>query len=62
MAVTKNDVTGDKIKSKANSQAYRDNWDRIFSKKEEIKQEERLKIHEKEVNEIVPEKLVIDET
>jgi hypothetical protein len=29
----KNDVTGDRIASKANSQAYRDGMDRIFGKK-----------------------------
>jgi hypothetical protein len=27
---TKNDITGDKIKSKESSQRYRDNWDIIF--------------------------------
>jgi hypothetical protein len=32
---TKNDVTGDKIKSKIPDQNYRDNWDRIFGKKKE---------------------------
>lgn len=30
----KNDITGDSIKSKNNSDAYRDNWDRIFGKKD----------------------------
>lgn len=35
----RNDVTNDLIKSKGNSQAYRDNWDRIFSKKEETKKD-----------------------
>jgi hypothetical protein len=29
---TRNDVTGDKIQSKVNSDAYRDNWEAIFSK------------------------------
>jgi len=29
---TKNSVTGDKIKSKPNSTAYRSNYDKIFSK------------------------------
>ena len=33
--VSKNDVTGDYIKSKPQSNSYRDNWDKIFSKKEE---------------------------
>jgi hypothetical protein len=35
----KNDVTGDLIKSKTNSNAYSDGWDRIFGKK---KKEEAL--------------------
>jgi len=30
--VSKNDITGDKIKSKSNSEKYRDNYDRIFRK------------------------------
>ena len=29
----KNDVTGDSIRSKASSKAYRDNYDKIFGKK-----------------------------
>ncbi len=28
-----NDVTGDSLKTKASSQAYRDNWDNIFGNK-----------------------------
>lgn len=31
--VAKNDITGDAIKSRTNSQAYEDGWDRIFGKK-----------------------------
>jgi hypothetical protein len=31
---TKNDVTGDSIRSKAPSDKYRDNYDRIFKKKD----------------------------
>ena len=31
---TKNDVTGDVIKSKETNQKYRDNYDRIFKKKD----------------------------
>ena len=27
---TKNDVTGDRLITKASSNAYRDNWDKIF--------------------------------
>ena len=30
---SKNDVTGDAIQTKTNSNVYRDNWDKIFSKK-----------------------------
>jgi len=32
--VSKNDITGDSIKSKTLSQQGRDNWDRIFGKKD----------------------------
>lgn len=32
---TKNDVTGDSIQTKVNSDSYRDNWERIFGKKKE---------------------------
>lgn len=31
----KNDVTGDSIKSKVNSEEYRNNWEAIFKKKKE---------------------------
>lgn len=34
---TKNDVTGDSIRSKSSSKAYRDNYDRIFRKKKKDK-------------------------
>jgi hypothetical protein len=30
---TKNDVTGDEIRTGGNSNAYKDNWDAIFKKK-----------------------------
>ena len=30
---TQNDITGDEIRTKVNSDAYRENWDRIFGKK-----------------------------
>ena len=29
---TKNEVTGDEIRTKGNSTAYKDNWDSIFNK------------------------------
>lgn len=35
----KNDITGAKLQTKPASQAYRDNWDKIFGKKHEQKQE-----------------------
>jgi len=38
---TKNDVTGDSIKTKTNSKKYRDNWDRIFGNKKKEKKDER---------------------
>lgn len=34
MAVATNEHTGAKIKSKVSSQAYLDNWDKIFKKKD----------------------------
>lgn len=34
----KNDVTGDAIKSKVNSEEYRNNWDAIFGKKEKTEE------------------------
>jgi hypothetical protein len=33
---TKNDITGDEIKSKVNSNAYESNYDKIFRSKREI--------------------------
>lgn len=32
---SRNDITGAPIRTKAASKAYKDNWDAIFSKKEE---------------------------
>ncbi len=31
-----NDITGDKLRSKFNTKQYRDNWDAIFAKKEDV--------------------------
>jgi hypothetical protein len=31
--VAKNDITGDSIQTKSSSQRYRDNWEKIFGKK-----------------------------
>ncbi len=33
MTTVKNDITGDNIATKSNSDAYRDGWERIFGKK-----------------------------
>ena len=41
---TKNDVTGDSLITKAPTDAYRANWDAIFKKKEELKEEVRIDI------------------
>ena len=30
---TRNDITGDELRSKTNTKAYEDNWDLIFGKK-----------------------------
>jgi len=32
---SRNDITGDELKSKTNNDKYRDGWDRIFGKKKE---------------------------
>lgn len=37
----KNDATGDTIKTKVTSNAYRDNYDRIFKTKEQKEEEKR---------------------
>lgn len=44
----KNDVTGDRIASKANSQEYRDGMDRIFGKKKAKAESEPLEQGERE--------------
>ena len=35
----RNDITGDAIQTKTNNDAYRDGWDRIFSKPDRTKQQ-----------------------
>lgn len=35
---SKNDITGDEIKSKTTSQKFRDGWDRIFGRKKALKE------------------------
>ena len=37
---TTNDITGDKLITKTNNDAYRDNYDRIFGKKKNVPQQE----------------------
>ena len=37
---TKNDVTGDSLITKASSEAYRNNYDLIFKKKEPVSEEQ----------------------
>lgn len=37
---TRNDVTGQEIKSRTISSAYVDNWDAIFGKKKPVEEEE----------------------
>ena len=41
---SKNDITGDLIKTKESNSAYSEGWDRIFGKKQKIESHE---IHEK---------------
>lgn len=36
---TRNDVTGQEIKSRGNSEEYKNNWDAIFAKKKEVEPE-----------------------
>lgn len=42
---TRNDATGDEIKSKTNTKQYADNWERIFGKKD--KPEEAKEVTDK---------------
>lgn len=44
---SRNDVTGDNLISRSNNDQYRNNWDRIFGKKED-KEEETEKKEDKE--------------
>jgi len=39
--ISKNPITGDEIKSKSNTEKYRDGWDLIFGKKEEKEKKEK---------------------
>ena len=41
---TKNDITNDSLITKAPTDAYRANWDNIFNKKQELKEEVHVNI------------------
>ena len=47
MAVAKNDITGDSIKTGANSKKFNDNWDRIFLKHYKEKKNKHIPKHSK---------------
>jgi len=51
---TKNDITGDAIKTKAPSKQYRDNYEMIFSKDKQAKQipTETLKVFENDTTKV----------
>ena len=34
--VTKNDITGDELRSKTSTDKFRDNWDGVFSKEQSV--------------------------
>lgn len=54
---TKNDVTGDSIKSKVSDDKYREGWDRIFGNKNKILNESLVGIaHDKKNNRTVKSK------
>ncbi len=40
--MTNNDITGDTIHTRPNSKEYRDNWDKIFGKKESEGSDDRV--------------------
>lgn len=37
---TKNEITGDSLITRASSEAYRNNWDKIFGKKKDKQEQE----------------------
>jgi hypothetical protein len=52
--MSKNDITGDEIKSKPSTEKYRENYDKIFgNKKYNISSEEQCEENDSEI-EIVP--------
>lgn len=46
---SRNDITGDELKSKTNNDKYRDGWERIFGKKDDKKPED-IKDNDKKDN------------
>lgn len=38
---TKNEITGDSLITRASSEAYRSNWDKIFGKKKDKQEQEK---------------------
>lgn len=49
---TKNDVTGDTIQTKISSDLYRQNWDKIFGKKNKKKKKDEQRASERKVPEV----------
>ena len=49
MAAAKNDITGDSIKTGANSKKFNDNWDRIFLKQPKEKKHKDITNYYKKV-------------
>lgn len=45
---TRNDITGDHIRTKSNSKKYKDGWDLIFGKKDEEEEEKEDETKEEE--------------
>lgn len=43
---TKNEITGDSLITRASSEAYRNNWDKIFGTKKKDKQEQEKALAE----------------
>ena len=47
---TKNDITGDLLKSKVPTDLYRDNYDKIFRKKDKSSSEDKQKSHNEQIS------------
>lgn len=46
---SRNDITGDELKSKTNNDKYRDGWERIFGKKDQPKPEDKKDDDKKDI-------------